>query len=157
MAHGNLPLPSLDPDFRDKAAAAEQFAQHYRGAANLVDVTSEIFAPGLQVADQRSATEDDGDVVYVERDAGLVGDGGICRTALVEPPVAATTAQAFSSAFRVAMSRGRGAPRNTASVTTRPARRLTAARSANTAGIIELPSGARPIASETMPMVLAVN
>ena len=32
---------------------------------------------------------------------------GRCRAALVEPPVAATTVAAFSSAFSVTMSRGR--------------------------------------------------
>ena len=39
---------------------------------------------------------------------------GICSAALVEPPVAATIAQAFSSAFRVTMSRGSGPPRSIA-------------------------------------------
>jgi hypothetical protein len=59
-----------------ETAATQQLAQHYRGATYFVDVASEISATGLQVADQRRAGKNNGDVVYVERDARLVGDGG---------------------------------------------------------------------------------
>jgi hypothetical protein len=76
---------------------------------------------------------------------------------LVEPPVADTTAQAFSSACRVTMSRGSGASPITAAISCLAARRIKGARSLNTAGTIEEPIGARPSASLTMPMVLAVN
>jgi hypothetical protein len=55
---------------------------------------------------------------------------GICSAALVEPPVAATTAQAFSNALRVTMSRGRGPPFATARMTIAPACRAKPARSA---------------------------
>jgi hypothetical protein len=41
-----------------------------------VDVASEVFAPRLQVAYQRRAIEDDGNVVHIECDTGLIGDSG---------------------------------------------------------------------------------
>jgi hypothetical protein len=82
---------------------------------------------------------------------------GMCSAALVEPPVAETTAQAFSSAWRVTMSRGSGASPMTAAINALPALRSSGARSLNTAGTMLEPIGARPSASLTMPMVLAVN
>src|SRR5256885_10861233 len=72
---------------------------------------------------------------------------GRCRAALVDPPVALTTAQAFSSARRVMMSRGSGPPpsalAHTACMSWRAARRISGARSLNTAGIMLEPMGAR--------------
>ena len=86
---------------------------------------------------------------------------GRCRAAFVEPPVAQTTAQAFSRALRVTMSRGSTASplalAQTISMSWRPARRISGARSLNTAGTMLEPMGARPRASLTIPMVLAVN
>ena len=49
---------------------------------------------------------------------------GRCSAALVEPPVADTTAQAFSSALRVTMSRGSGASPITAAISCLAARRI---------------------------------
>ena len=82
---------------------------------------------------------------------------GRCSAALVEPPVAATTAAAFSRPVRVTRSRGSGPPASNAAMTAWPARRAMPCRSEKTAGIIDEPSGARPSASDTMPIVFAVN
>ena len=71
--------------------------------------------------------------------------------------MADTTAQAFSSALRVTMSRGSGASPITAAISCLAARRISGARSLNTAGTMEEPIGASPSASDTMPMVFAVN
>ncbi|MNS97250.1 hypothetical protein D3C72_1315760 [compost metagenome] len=71
--------------------------------------------------------------------------------------MAETTAQAFSSALRVTTSRGSGPSPITAFMSCFAARRISGARSLNTAGTMLEPMGARPSASDTMPMVLAVN
>ena len=57
-----------------QVAAIEQRLQHRGDAADPVQVDGEVLAAGLQVADQRRAREDVGDVVEREADAGLVGD-----------------------------------------------------------------------------------
>src|SRR5207302_9527846 len=59
-----------------EVAAPHQLAQHYRRPTDLVNVAREIFATGLQIADQRRAGKDSCDVVDVKLDASLVGDGG---------------------------------------------------------------------------------
>ena len=82
---------------------------------------------------------------------------GMCSAALVDPPVADTTAQAFSNASRVTMSRGSGPLFITARMSATAARRMSGARSLYTAGTMLEPMGARPSASDTMPMVFAVN
>ena len=82
---------------------------------------------------------------------------GRCSAALVEPPVADTTAHAFSSDSRVTMSRGSGPSPMTARISATPARRMRGARSLYTAGIMLEPMGASPSASDTMPIVFAVN
>ena len=46
---------------------------------------------------------------------------GMCSAVLVDPPVAATMAQAFSSALRVTISRGSGPPRSIICITNSPA------------------------------------
>jgi len=82
---------------------------------------------------------------------------GRCSAALVEPPVAATIAAPFSNDLRVMISRGSGPLRASISSTSRPARRATWARSGYTPGIIDTLGTVRPMASDTIPMVLAVN
>ena len=79
-----------------------------------------------------------------------------CSTALVEPPVAATPAMAFSSALRVTISRGRRLL-FTASITTAPQRMHTSFLRGSTCGTAAVPMGESPISSITVAMVLAVN
>ncbi len=79
-----------------------------------------------------------------------------CRTAFVEPPVAATPAIAFSNAARVRMSSGRRLRRNT-SITSSPARRPTSSLRGSTAGTLALPMGERPMNSIASAIVFAVN
>ena len=79
-----------------------------------------------------------------------------CRTALVEPPVVATAAIAFSRASCVMMSRGR-TPRRTRSMTNRPTPRATSRFSVLVAGTLPVPSAAIPRNSDAMAMVFAVN
>ena len=81
---------------------------------------------------------------------------GRCSNPLVDPPVAATTAAAFSSALRVTMSRGRRLSLSRR-ITASPVWNAKASRSAITAGAADEPGSARPIASDTQAMVLAVN
>ncbi len=76
-------------------------------------------------------------------------------TALVEPPLAATPAMAFSMALRVTMARGL-MPRRTASTTNWPQRKATPSLSGSTCGTAAVPIGERPISSITVAMVLAV-
>ena len=78
-----------------------------------------------------------------------------CSTALVEPPVAATEAMAFSNAARVTMSRGRN-PFFTASTISRPHRTATSSLRASTCGTAAVPNGDSPMNSITVAMVLAV-
>ena len=77
-------------------------------------------------------------------------------TALVDPPVAETTAIAFSMERFVTMSRGRSPfpARVTASL---PAFCATTALAASVAGTLPLPSGEMPSASQTTAIVFAVN
>ena len=81
---------------------------------------------------------------------------GKCSAALVEPPVAPTVTAAFSSALRVTMSRGRNWLA-TSAITARPLSTAQRSRSSYGAGDPAEPGSARPIASLTMAMVLAVN
>jgi hypothetical protein len=78
-----------------------------RNAAGLEHVLGDIFAARLQVGDVRRLLENLGDVEQIELDAASWAIAGRCSAALVEPPDAATTAAAFSSALRVTISRGR--------------------------------------------------
>ena len=66
----------------------------------------------------------------VKRMPASLAIAGMCSAALVEPPVAATMALAFSSARRVTRSRGSGPPRFKISITISPARFAIARRSA---------------------------
>ena len=75
---------------------------------------------------------------------------------MVDPPVVATDAIAFSSAARVMMSRGRTAPR-TSCMTRSPVARATAAFFGSTAGTLPLPSAAMPRNSLAIAIVFAVN
>jgi len=77
------------------------------------------------------------------------------RTALVEPPVAATEAMALSIEARVTKVRGRTS-RRTRSMTSSPVRRAASSFLGSTAGISLSPAGERPMNSMTMLMVLAV-
>ena len=79
-----------------------------------------------------------------------------CSTALVDPPVVATDAIAFSSDCRVMMSRGRTPPR-TRLITRSPAARATSAFFGSVAGTLPLPSAAMPRNSLAIAIVLAVN
>ena len=82
---------------------------------------------------------------------------GIWSAALVEPPVAATAAQAFSKLFFVTSWRGNGPPFSSKRITISPALRVNAPRCASTAGNVADPGSARPSVSATIAMVLAVN
>ena len=76
-------------------------------------------------------------------------------TPLVEPPVAATDAMPFSSAFRVTIADGRMS-RRTRSMTSSPERRAASSFFGSSAGIPFSPAGDRPMNSRTMLIVLAV-
>ena len=88
-------------------AAVEQRLHQHRHAADIVQILVDIAAAGLQIGDIGRALEDLGDVVQVESMPASCAIAGRCSAALVEPPDAATTMAAFSSALRVTMSRGR--------------------------------------------------
>ena len=79
-----------------------------------------------------------------------------CRTALVDPPVAMTTAIAFSKAARVKTWRGRRRARM-ASTRTRPDSPALSAFSSSSAAMVEDPGRLMPRASMAEDMVLAVN
>src|SRR5262245_48431592 len=96
-------------------AALDQRAQNDRGAADLVHIPGRETAARSQIGDQRRPRKDMRDIVASRAIAGM------CKAAFVEPPVAATTAQAFSIAFHVTMSRGNGPPRSIACMTMTPA------------------------------------
>src|SRR5438445_4324871 len=81
---------------------------------------------------------------------------GRCSAALVEPPEAATTAAAFSRALRVTMSRGRRLDA-IKSITFSPAVMQKASRISYGAGAPAEYGSARPMASDTVAMELAVN
>ena len=77
------------------------------------------------------------------------------RTPLVDPPVAATPAIAFSSDARVTNVDGRTS-RRTRSITSSPARRAASSLAGSSAGIPLSPAGESPRNSMTMLIVLAV-
>ena len=77
-------------------------------------------------------------------------------TALVEPPVAATAAIAFSIEALVTMLDGRTSWR-TRVIASSPACRAAASLSGSSAGIAFRPAGDRPRNSMTMDIVFAVN
>ena len=77
-------------------------------------------------------------------------------TALVEPPVVATDAIAFSSDVRVITSRGLR-PLRTRAITRVPASRATSAFFGSFAGTLPLPSAAMPRNSLAIAIVFAVN
>ena len=79
-----------------------------------------------------------------------------CRTALVDPPLAATLAIVFSRDLRVMICEGRRLAR-TASIIMRPASRVAACLSLSVAGTPESCIGEMPRISPLMAMVLAVN
>ena len=79
-----------------------------------------------------------------------------CRTALVDPPLAATLAMVFSIDLRVMICEGRRLAR-TASMIMRPASRVAACLSCRVAGTPESCMGEMPRISPLMAMVLAVN
>ena len=79
-----------------------------------------------------------------------------CRTAFVEPPVAMTTAIAFSNALRVMIWRGRSCVR-TACATTRADSAALSIFSASSAAMVEEYGRLMPIASMAEDIVLAVN
>ena len=78
-----------------------------------------------------------------------------CRTALVLPPKAMTTAMAFSNASRVRICRA-VMPFSSMATTASPERLAKPSRRRSTAGGAALPSRLRPSASPTLAMVLAV-
>ena len=79
-----------------------------------------------------------------------------CSTALVEPPLVATAAIAFSSDSRVMMSLGRW-PRASTSITSLPASTATSLLRPSIAGTIAAPAGEMPMTSNAIAIVLAVN
>ena len=85
--------------------------RHQRGAACVIQISSHEPSPRLEVCEQRDAS--------LKRDRNHRSKGRTpasnamasrCNTALVEPPVAATLAIAFSKASRVRICRGRRSP-----------------------------------------------
>src|SRR5213078_2262270 len=116
----------------------------------------DITPAGLQIRDIGCFFENLGDIEQVEFDATFVRIAGRCSAALVDPPDAATTAAAFSSARRVTMSRGRIFDA-ISSITFSPAKVQKASRISYGAGAPAEYGSARPIASDTVAMVLAVN
>ncbi len=78
------------------------------------------------------------------------------RTALVEPPLAATPAIAFSNAARVAIWRGRR-PRRSMSITSAPDWRPTSSLAGSVAAMLAVPMGESPRNSSAIAIVLAVN
>jgi hypothetical protein len=86
-----------------------------------------------------------------------------CSTVLVEPPIATSSATAFSNALREAIERGRTEASSFSyhclamSTTSRPARSKSARRAAWVARVEPLPGRARPIASVRQFIELAVN
>src|ERR1700760_1068726 len=81
---------------------------------------------------------------------------GRCSAALVDPPDAATTTAAFSKALRVTISRGRR-PIFSKFITAAPEATAYSSRLLYGAGAPAEPGSARPIASDTQAIVLAVN
>ena len=87
----------------------------------------------------------------------------MCSTVLVEPPIATSSAIAFSKAARVAMLRGSAEAsssryqRVARSITVRPACSNSARRAACVARVEPLPGSARPSASVRQFIELAVN
>ncbi len=79
-----------------------------------------------------------------------------CSTPLVEPPLVATAAIAFSSAGLVMTSLGRLPARST-SITSSPHCRATSSLRPSSAGTIAEPAGEIPSASNAIAIVLAVN
>ena len=79
-----------------------------------------------------------------------------CKTALVDPPTAITTAMAFSNASLVIMSRGRK-PRRMHSATARAVACALSALAGSGAAIVDDPGSDMPIASIAADIVLAVN
>ena len=78
-----------------------------------------------------------------------------CRTALVDPAVAITTAAALRKAALVMIWRGRMSSFRRFT-TASPVRRAASARRSDTAGGVAEPGRAMPMASDTAAMVLAV-
>ena len=78
-----------------------------------------------------------------------------CKTALVDPPVAATPAIAFSNEARFTTSSGRRFSRRSWT-TCAPAARVAAALRGSSAGMLAYPTGARPSSSVASAMVFAV-
>ena len=138
-------------------AAGNQLLGDHRNAAQPVHVDGIVLAARTQVADQRRALENPGDVVHGEADAGLVGDGrnvhaGIGRSAGRRDDGAGVL-QAFdrnqvarqrTAALEDFHHRVAGAPGD--GVAFGPHRRDQGAAERR-----------EPITSPTMPMVLAVN
>ncbi len=79
-----------------------------------------------------------------------------CSTPLVEPPLVATAAIAFSSAGLVMISLGRW-PRRSTSITSSPTCTATSSLRPSSAGTIAVPAGEIPSASKAIAIVLAVN
>ncbi len=86
-----------------------------------------------------------------------------CSTVLVEPPIAMSSAIAFSKAWKLATERGStlasscSYQRLAISTTCRPARRKSCSRSAWVASTVPLPGSPRPSASTRQFIELAVN
>ena len=106
-----LPAPSVRPVTVGAepsiAFASSSRLRDERAAAGAVQIGRDE-APGrLEVDVERRARADAIEVGELERQPASRAIAIRCSTALVEPPVAATDAIAFSSAVRVMMSRGR--------------------------------------------------
>jgi hypothetical protein len=140
-----------------------QLAEDRRDAARAVDVLHVEVGVGRHLGHARHPPGDGVDGGQVEVDLALLRGGRMCSTVLVEPPIATSSAIAFSNALRVAIERGSADAsssryhRVASSITVVPARSNSARRAACVARVEPLPGSARPSASVRQFIELAVN
>jgi hypothetical protein len=85
-----------------------QFAENAGNAAGTMHVFDMVFVGGgRRFAQARHFARDAVDVGHREIDAGFLRGASRCSTVLVEPPMATSSAMAFSNACLLAMLRGR--------------------------------------------------
>ena len=111
-------------------AAFDQRADHHGGATDVVDVFCRVFAARAQIADQGRTRKHLTDIVEREGDAGFVGECRQMQRGVGRTAGGGDDGRAFSSAFRVTISRGSGPPRSNICITSLPACRAIRARSA---------------------------
>ena len=113
-------------------------------------------AGGGDLADVRDAVGDVVEVLQVKGMPASMATARVCRTVLVEPPMAMSRTKAFSKAARVRMSQGRMFLA-TRLMMAAPAAWKSRSRAGSVARMVPLPGRARPRASQRQFMELAVN